>query len=201
MTLFGYCNDEGEDKLRLELESTDLETGELDSLNLSNIVDTGEDTDTVTVTPTDAATTPYLTPSPSPSSTAIVEAESNSENSTTKPSSQPLNTNKPDLFTTTVPLIITAFANPSISSILHNQSSLNEQIIHQITDVSNSDYSSNIVFDGNIGQLIFGLYASLVMLLQGWAFLYLLPNLTIPFNVLAILNKALDALIDINVIL
>ena len=89
MTLFGYCNDEGKNKHRLELESTDLETGELDNLELSNIADTEDETESVTVKPTDAATTLYLTPSPSPSSTAktIVEAESIS---VTKPSSQPL---------------------------------------------------------------------------------------------------------------
>ena len=201
MTLFGYCNDEGKDKHRLELEPTDLETGELDNIELSNIADTADETESVTVTPTEAATTLYLTPSPSPSSTATptVEADSNSENSTTKPSSQQLIDNKPELFTTTVPLTTTAFSNPSTSSVADDQSSPNGQIIHQLTDVSNSDFSSNIVFDVDIGQIIFGLYASLVMLLQGWAFLYLFLNLTIPFNVLAFLNKASDSPIDINV--
>ena len=197
MTLFGYCNDEGKDKHRLELEATDLETGELDNIELSNMADTADETASVTVTPTEDATTLYVTPSASPSSTAktTVEAESNS---VTKPSSQPLSMIKPEIFITTVPLKNTEFANTSIFSILHNESSLNEEIIHQVTDVSNSDLVSNIVFDGDNGQLIFGLYACLVMLLQGLAFLYLFPNLKIPFIVLAIIDKAIDTLIDIN---
>ena len=126
MTLFGYCNDEGKDKHRLELEATDLETGELDNIELSNMADTADETASVTVKPTDAATTLYVTPSPSPSSIAntIVKEESNS---VTKPSMI-----KPEIFITTVSLTNTEFANTSIFSILHNESSLNEEIIHQV---------------------------------------------------------------------
>ena len=195
MTLFGYCNDEGKDKHRVELESTNVE-----NLEQSITADITDDTERVTVTPTNAATTPFLTPSPSPSSTAMpkVEADTNGEGSTTIPSSKPLNTNKPESFTTTVSSITTSFAKPSISSILHNQSSLNEQVNQQVTDVSNTGLSSSVVLEGDLGQLIFGLYASLVLLLQGWAFLYLFPNLIIQLNVIAFLNKALNYLITIN---